>query len=124
MSEEIELKHCPFCGAKVDFYEGDMDNFDYILCTECGFCMTSENLDSVDELINDWNRRPSPWIPAEKWQPQKGEPVYISIKCDGSSKTTFDVAVFSDWGWIAKNHPFLLDEYVKYVMPIPELPEE
>lgn len=120
MSEEIELKPCPFCGAKVDFYEGDMDNFDYILCTECGFCMTSENLDSVDELINDWNRRPSPWISIDKELPILGEIVFVAI----GELPEHDIGALTELGWITMNHNPSANKNIKYFMRKPELPKE
>lgn len=61
MSEEIELKPCPFCGAKVDFYEGDETLPDHIICHECGFYMDAEKfnvikqgLDVIETMITDF----------------------------------------------------------------------
>ena len=64
-----ELKPCPFCGGKARYF---MDTLVYgppqhiAYCTKCGG--RTHGLDSKEEAIESWNKRPNPWhtgIPTE-----------------------------------------------------------
>jgi DNA-directed RNA polymerase subunit RPC12/RpoP len=120
MSKEIELKPCPTCGAKVEFFEGDENHYGAIVCVGCGSIVMAENLDSDEELIEHWNKRPSPWISVDKETPKLGEIVFIVI----GDLPEYDIGVLTDSGWITMNHSLSSSKDIKYFMRKPELPKE
>lgn len=120
MSEEIELKPCPFCGGKAEFHKSHDCTPDYIICIKCELYLDMEKFDSIDELINHWNHRPSPWISVEKDFPRFGQFVLIAF---GNNLSEIDIATIGN-GWTTACHGNIKFESVKYFMYIPELPKE
>ena len=67
MADEIELKPCPFCGAKAEFLSGYYNDL-MSARVECTRCLASTYADSdtyyrksIEELetmvVENWNRR-------------------------------------------------------------------
>lgn len=50
----MEIKKCPFCGAKADLYQAT-DGFFVVQCNKCG-CGTL-HLRSEEEALKRWNKR-------------------------------------------------------------------
>lgn len=67
MSDEIELKPCPFCGGGAEFSSGWCNDLSYasVDCTACsaGVYINSERapemtMDDMEKsVIDEWNRR-------------------------------------------------------------------
>lgn len=67
MSDDPELKPCPFCGGEAELSCGFYNAVDYatVMCTDCGakICFDSDHdpeltFDAMEEAaIRDWNRR-------------------------------------------------------------------
>lgn len=55
MNNEIELKPCPFCGAKVGYYQGFM--LTGIHCAKCGAVVSFVGSEKKDKAAQAWNRR-------------------------------------------------------------------
>lgn len=83
-----ELKSCPFCGAEIKARIG-MGMLTYFYCQnqECG-AITSFNgkkriapgVTEAENPIENFNRRPSNWIPVAERLPENGETVLTYIK--------------------------------------------
>ena len=52
---ETELKPCPFCGAKVGYYQGFM--LTGIHCATCGAVVSFVGKEKKDKAAQAWNRR-------------------------------------------------------------------
>jgi len=120
MTKEIELKPCPFCGGKAELHRQSDLMLDYIACPKCGLYMDTENFDSVDMLIENWNRRASLWISIKNDCPRFGQFVLIAF---GNNLSEIDIATIGN-GWTTACHGNIKFESVKYFMYIPELPRE
>lgn len=120
MSEEIELKPCPFCGGEAVYHEGDETVWDFIFCSECDFIIHADEVYAGDKLKREWNRRPSLWISVDKETPKLGETVFIAI----GDLPEYDIGVLTDSGWITMNHSLSSSKNIKYFMRKPELPKE
>lgn len=55
MSNDVELKPCPFCGAKVGYYQGFM--LTGIHCAKCGAMVSFVGKEKKDKAWQAWNRR-------------------------------------------------------------------
>ena len=66
MSEQWELKPCPFCGGEAEFDEDRCDEGHehiFIVCKECearGGWISMEQLHDKKKAIKDWNTRTHP----------------------------------------------------------------
>ena len=54
MSNDIELKPCPFCGKNVEIYEETLCPYPYYTINCCSFNVPTKN---KDKLIKEWNKR-------------------------------------------------------------------
>ena len=52
---ETELKPCPFCGAKVGYYQGYM--FAGVHCPKCGALVSFIGKEATEKVGKAWNRR-------------------------------------------------------------------
>ena len=56
---EPKLKPCPFCGGEAKVYRRifDWETWDYkVECSKC-HCAATENYDTKQEAIEEWNTR-------------------------------------------------------------------
>lgn len=59
MSSEMELKPCPFCGGKANFWESKANNgYLYGYAVRCSVCRSrSKTYGSEEYAMAAWNRR-------------------------------------------------------------------
>ncbi len=65
-----ELKPCPCCKGKASIYQSPYNpKFKYVMCTQC--LLRTEHSTSLEELVEDWNTRPDPWLPYPENKPER-----------------------------------------------------
>lgn len=123
-----ELKPCPFCGSKKirESVDGTLD-FNNCLwyCEDCG--ADGPNNNSIDESLNAWNRRASPWVNIKERLPDAHELVFIYVKSTDKmyeavfheDRNSFDID-YQTYNPTGISYGLSIDD-VTHWMPIPEI---
>src|SRR5258708_4145071 len=73
MSEDQELKPCPFCGGKAELvFHGGPENIE-VCCSNMNSCAIGQlgvYRDTREEAIKAWNRRASVAPKGREWKPE------------------------------------------------------
>jgi hypothetical protein len=73
-----ELKCCPLCRGEAELLGAN--DMRWIQCSECG--TEGPKFDNLEEAVEHWNRRASPWRSCKNDPPEIGQRVLIAEKHD------------------------------------------
>ena len=119
-----ELKPCPFCGGKADWFVLEKMNNEKLYYVECSYCFARTGYYFTEyEPIKEWNKRTPDWISVNKRLPEESGDYLVFV--EGLIENMMYSKRHSAWNATDLNcHKNYEITTVTHWLPLPEPPEQ
>lgn len=119
-----ELKPCPFCGGKADWFVLEKMNNEKLYYVECSYCFARTGYYFTEyESIKEWNKRTPDWISVNKRLPEESGDYLVFV--EGLIENMMYFKRHSAWNATDLNcHKNYEITTVTHWLPLPEPPEQ
>lgn len=119
-----ELKPCPFCGGKADWFVLEKMNNEKLYYVECSYCFARTGYYFTEyESIKEWNKRIPDWISVNKRLPEESGDYLVFV--EGLIENMMYSKRHSAWNATDLNcHKNYEITTVTHWLPLPEPPEQ
>lgn len=119
-----ELKPCPFCGGKADWFVLEKMNNEKLYYVECSYCFARTGYYFTEyESIKEWNKRTPDWISVNKRLPEESGDYLVFV--EGLIENMMYSKRHSAWNATDLNcHKNYEITTVTHWLPLPEPPEQ
>lgn len=119
-----ELKSCPFCGGKADWFVLEKMNNEKLYYVECSYCFARTGYYFTEyESIKEWNKRTPDWISVNKRLPEESGDYLVFV--EGLIENMMYSKRHSTWNATDLNcHKNYEITTVTHWLPLPEPPEQ